>query len=805
MPFSRIPPRPAPDPAGLSRPSPSRVPRSSPSDGKRDRELTDALGGGPETVPAWGPPRQDEREEREARAQETHGAGPAFDLSRVRLHADKEADAYAGQLGTAAFTYGRDIYLRHAVRPGSALGQRVLQHELMHVAQQERSGVPAIQCYSDQEILAELEQNVTAEDTKAQRQRLERLKTLFNSFGLTEADNLLKRLMAREPGDKIAAAFYYRLSTPSREQLLAILQRRAVTVPITEYHRPTDDPKYIDNVIESTQCALLVADRYTLVWQGGRITVFNPEIDWTGKSKALPVIDIHPSKAEAQAAASAWRDVPGYDTVVGYYRADAGVIVPTWISPETAPITYDLIMGVNAQVRSEAAAAYDFFRSLRNGMIVGFALGAAMRVVGYVWFGGGGRAPIADVPTEPAGGRTPAAPVEPPVTEPPAAGTRTPAGKPGTAEPAGPVAEPAKPAAETAKPGGQPAASGATPAGKGKGPTAQAPEPAGPAAEPAKPAAEPAKAGGEPTASKPTTAGKGKGSTAKTPAKEGQAKAQERVEIGSYRSCFVAGTLVATPAGHISIETLRAEQVVLARPDGAGPGSYPIGATSAGWSESLYEIGVAGASLRCTPNHRFWVVGRGWVPAHRLLEGDRLETLTGDHPHVERVATGQRAGRVPTYELRIPVADSYFVVAGSVAIRVHNNGLTDPSAYNRVLYWIFGKKAKLRPGDVDGLSAWRTNSFDDVRTFQETRVNLDGRIEVHAYYTQEQLDAAGIKAPVTPGEGTLTGKLPHHSLRPASAPDYPAELTAENMEALEGMLRSEAMKPTAMHPRDFKC
>jgi hypothetical protein len=302
------------------------------------------------------------------------------------------------------------------------------------------------------------------------------------------------------------------------------------------------------------------------------------------------------------------------------------------------------------------------------------------------------------------------------------------------------------------------------------------------------------------------TAGKGK-TKAKAPAKKGPAQTQERIVPGSYRACFVAGTRVATPSGDIAIETVGAEQEVLARPDGAELGPYPVVAASSGWSESLYEIGVAGASLRCTPNHRFWVVQRGWVPASRLVEGDRLETLAGDHRLVEHVVAGAQADPVPTYELRVPIADSYFVLAGSVAVRVHNNELTDPSLYNRVLYWIFGKKANLRPGDLDGLSVWRTNSFDDVRTFQETRVNLDGRVDWNAYYTQEQLDAAGIKVPETPGDpgANLTGKLPHHSLRPASAPDYPADLTAENLEVLNGTLRSQEMKPTAMQPKEFKC
>ena len=59
------------------------------------------------------------------------------DLSAVRVHSDGEANAVAQSLQARAFTVGSDIYFdRGAYRPGSLAGQRVLAHELAHVAQQ---------------------------------------------------------------------------------------------------------------------------------------------------------------------------------------------------------------------------------------------------------------------------------------------------------------------------------------------------------------------------------------------------------------------------------------------------------------------------------------------------------------------------------------------------------------------------------------------------------------------------------------------------------------------------------------------
>ena len=59
------------------------------------------------------------------------------DLSQVRLHTDARADQLAYLLQARAFTTGPEIFLRRGeYRPGSTAGQRLLAHELTHVAQQ---------------------------------------------------------------------------------------------------------------------------------------------------------------------------------------------------------------------------------------------------------------------------------------------------------------------------------------------------------------------------------------------------------------------------------------------------------------------------------------------------------------------------------------------------------------------------------------------------------------------------------------------------------------------------------------------
>jgi hypothetical protein len=59
------------------------------------------------------------------------------DLSGVRVHTGREADALSRDLGAVAFTTGPDIFFREgAYDPGSSGGRRLLAHELTHVVQQ---------------------------------------------------------------------------------------------------------------------------------------------------------------------------------------------------------------------------------------------------------------------------------------------------------------------------------------------------------------------------------------------------------------------------------------------------------------------------------------------------------------------------------------------------------------------------------------------------------------------------------------------------------------------------------------------
>jgi hypothetical protein len=60
------------------------------------------------------------------------------DFSRVRLHADGQADSLTKMVQARAFTIGRDVFFGQGeYSPGSSAGRGLLAHELTHVMQQQ--------------------------------------------------------------------------------------------------------------------------------------------------------------------------------------------------------------------------------------------------------------------------------------------------------------------------------------------------------------------------------------------------------------------------------------------------------------------------------------------------------------------------------------------------------------------------------------------------------------------------------------------------------------------------------------------
>jgi hypothetical protein len=96
---------------------------------------------------------------------------------------------------------------------------------------------------------------------------------------------------------------------------------------------------------------------------------------------------------------------------------------------------------------------------------------------------------------------------------------------------------------------------------------------------------------------------------------------------------------------------------------------------SVGAAIALMEPPAPDELIRTTPNHPFYVRGRGWVKAKDLQVGDRFRRADGGD--VEVLESGCSAAVEPVYNLHVAGAHTYFVVLpdSEQSVLVHNESL----------------------------------------------------------------------------------------------------------------------------------
>jgi hypothetical protein len=139
-------------------------------------------------------------------------------------------------------------------------------------------------------------------------------------------------------------------------------------------------------------------------------------------------------------------------------------------------------------------------------------------------------------------------------------------------------------------------------------------------------------------------------------------------------ACFVAGTPVWTGAGMRPIEQVAVGDAVPAfdATRGFADGAIPIGRVAARGVRrvpDVIELVVGGETLVASPDHPFFVLGRGFLAAGALRPGDPIATADGGASPVERALW--RHGEFTVYNFEVGGLHSYFVGAGRLL--VHNN------------------------------------------------------------------------------------------------------------------------------------
>jgi len=197
-----------------------------------------------------------------------------------------------------------------------------------------------------------------------------------------------------------------------------------------------------------------------------------------------------------------------------------------------------------------------------------------------------------------------------------------------------------------------------------------------------------------------------------------RSRAERGVEgvVRSCATCFVAGTLVATPHGERAIERLRVGDSVLSEDPTAGKvEAEAVQAVIQDPVSPLLAVELGdGSAITTTVTHAFWVdegaSKPGWLEAGRLRVGDRLREADG----AEAVVAGLRrnVGRAVVYTLTVATDHTFFV--GSARVLVHN--ATCPSIRSKITEALASANEGTR---LEGqVATWIDQAGHDVIEFQ---------------------------------------------------------------------------------------
>ena len=154
------------------------------------------------------------------------------------------------------------------------------------------------------------------------------------------------------------------------------------------------------------------------------------------------------------------------------------------------------------------------------------------------------------------------------------------------------------------------------------------------------------------------------------------AKYTDELEKDIECASFPAGTLIWTPTGPVPIEQLSVGDRVESRSassftDADQPIIQELSRTAPGYQRIDTEFGT----LTATPEHPFWVQGKGWTEAKDLEWEDPIATLEGDV-----VAYGNTYVEEPTQVYNFSVANTPNYFAGEPKAWVHNANCNLPNA-----------------------------------------------------------------------------------------------------------------------------
>ncbi|MEU6275237.1 polymorphic toxin-type HINT domain-containing protein [Streptomyces populi] len=150
------------------------------------------------------------------------------------------------------------------------------------------------------------------------------------------------------------------------------------------------------------------------------------------------------------------------------------------------------------------------------------------------------------------------------------------------------------------------------------------------------------------------------------------------------------------------------------------------------------------ATLHTTSRHPFWDdTVHTWIPAGKLKPGHVLNTATDHHVRINKVTA--RPGATDMYNLTVQQLHTYYVLAGSTPVLVHNSTCTSLPSTSTDRFAVIG-----RQHDVEIAKDWPNHEVLDLPPGKWTSVEDNDR------WIQGIIDSSKPVYVASPTEGNLT-------------------------------------------------
>uniref|UniRef100_UPI000A4E00E6 RHS repeat-associated core domain-containing protein n=1 Tax=Herbidospora sakaeratensis TaxID=564415 RepID=UPI000A4E00E6 len=169
----------------------------------------------------------------------------------------------------------------------------------------------------------------------------------------------------------------------------------------------------------------------------------------------------------------------------------------------------------------------------------------------------------------------------------------------------------------------------------------------------------------------------------RAPTRAAPASPTPRAATSCTTNSFTSATLVLLAGGAKPISDVRfGDEVLAADPATGHVEPKPVTALITGTgAKRLVDISVGDAPIiTATAGHPFWVPAlKTWVPAEELTPGTWLQTASGTY--VQVTATAHRTAAQQVHNLTVAGLHTYYVLAGTNPVLVHNCGDASEEVY----------------------------------------------------------------------------------------------------------------------------